>query len=487
MSKKQIKSSRRSCKFINKHRKITGGTVYGSGSFGVVTGDPPVPYKKTFVQQPTSKSLKSLNFTTNIASKTSKKTNKYVSKLFFDESNLNNVIEVISLLESVAGKDYKKVFGPYLVLPYEFPKHKIVADIDQSQYLSPELQSDKYWSKLDGTIDEDSRSKLSNATKQVWYPKADGGDLESLQINNYTEFVNFLHNFINIIKGIQILHEKGIVHHDLKPLNILILKLNSNKQYFKISDLDTLKKLDDFTSDNIKKEQIIRLFNTWGYEYFPTCITLLMAIFKSADNNIDPIYSNSTIHDGFGIEFNNQASVRVGNKTNTLIQHLTKILPPSSFSINAISDIHRNKFGVIKLTDNKLIDKSGNISTSKFNLLTQFNSRIASLLNSATPNLSIIDKRNILLKYVDIYSLGRSILEMLEKYITNSSEIFDDKTKQHIDSIIDFLYSILTYTYFEEELYKKDILSLYEQHVIYNTQHNSVKPQSPSIQNNLFD
>ncbi len=483
-NKKNIKTRRRTRKFVTKNRQIIGGTVYGVGSFGAVTGDPPVPYKKTFEQ--TGKSIKSVSTKINSTLRKTLKNNKYVSKIFFDESTTTDVINSIGLLESVSGKNYKKVFNPYLVLPVEYHNHKLVAEIDQTEYLSPAFQSDKYWSRLDGTIDEDSRSKLSNATKQVWYPKA-AGDLEHLKLTTYTEFVNFLHNFRNIVKGIQVLHDTGIVHHDLKPLNILTFKSDNSNSLYKISDLDTLKKLDDFTSDNIKKEHITRLFNTWGYEYFPTCITLLTAIFKSVDNNIDPVYSNSTIHDGFNVEFNKQASVRVGKETNDLLQHLTKILPPSSFSINAIIDIQRNKYGAAKPTDSELADESGNISTSKFKLLTQFNSRIASLLNSATPSLSIIDKRNILLKYVDVYSLGRSILEMLEQYITKSSEIFNDKMKQHIDSIIDFLYSILTYAYFEDEIYKKDILSLYEEHVIYNTQLVSIKTQSPSIQNNLFD
>ena len=446
--------------------KIIGGTVYGSGSFSIVTGDPPVPNKQN-EKLSTNKSKKTFGKSSNSSRKTLKNNDKYVSKIFFNESNINDVLNTINLLAEVSGKDYKKIFGPYLVLPHEFTKHKLVADIDTTEYLGPVFQSDKYWSKMDGTLDNESRTRLRKATKQVWYPKATGGDLDHLQINNYTEFVNCLHYFKNIVKGVQVLHNKGIVHHDLKPLNILIQKNNKNTSYYKISDLDTLKKLDDFTIDNIEKEHVNRLLNTWGYKYFPTCITLLISVLKSSDNTIKSVDSNYVIRDGFDITFNIDSGKNVGIETAALVTRFKNILPTSQYGIPTITDINRNKYGVTKINDYELTDASGNISNDKFTLLTQLNDQIARLLNNPKANLSIIDKRNILLKYVDIYSIGRSILDVLAKYITNSAEVFDDKIKQHIESIMDFLYYILTYTYFEDEYYNKDILGLYEQYVLH--------------------
>jgi hypothetical protein len=459
---------------------IIGGTVYGSGSFGVVTGDPPAPNKHNEMP-PTNKSKRTLGKTRNLSRKTLKNNDKYVSKLFFNESNINDVLNTVNLLTEVcSGKDYKKIFGPYLVLPHEFTKHKLVTEIDTAEYLGPVFQSDKYWSKMNGVVDNESRTKLQQATKQVWYPKATGGDLGHLQINNYTEFVNCLHYFKNIVKGVQVLHNKKIVHHDLKPLNILIQKNNKNTPYYKISDLDTLKKLDDFTIDNIEKQHVDRLLTTWGYEYFPTCITLLISILKSRDNTIKSDDSNYVIRDGFKVKFNVDSGKRVGKDTEALVARFKNILPSSQYGIPTITDINRNKYGVTKINDYELTDASGNISNGKFTLLTQLNGQIARLLNNPEANLSLIDKRNILLKYVDIYSIGRSLLELLNNYITNSTEVFDDKMKQHIESIMDFLYYTLTYTYFEDQYYSKDILELYEQQVLQGKPRTSVS----SISNN---
>ena len=271
----------------------------------------------------------------------------------------------------------------------------------------------------------------------------------------------------------QVLHSNGVVHHDLKPLNILIQKNNKNTSYYKISDLDTLKKLDDFTIDNIETAHVNRLFNTWGYEYFPTCITLLSSILKSRNTTIKSADSNEVIQKGFYIKYNVDYGKYVGKAIEALVTRFKNIFPPSSFSITALAGIGYNKYGVEKINDYELTDAFGNMSKEKFDILTKLNAQIAKLMNEA--NLSLIDKRNILLKYVDIYSIGRSLLGILDHYIIRSTEVFDEQMKQHIESIMKFLYYILTYTYFEAGFYKKDILELYTKHVLQSKPRTSVR------------
>jgi serine/threonine protein kinase len=46
--------------------------------------------------------------------------------------------------------------------------------------------------------------------------------------------------FIEILKGVQYLHENNIIHRDLKPLNILLKKDKNYKSFIKIADFGLL-------------------------------------------------------------------------------------------------------------------------------------------------------------------------------------------------------------------------------------------------------
>lgn len=449
---------RRILNSLKRKKNIIGGTVFGSGGFATVTGNPPVPY---IPNQHVSNWSSKLHKTSR---KTIKNADEYVSKIFFNASDVIDVENSINLLKLVCGRHFKKVVGPYLLLPHEFPKQKIVMDIDRDEYLGPLFQSDKYWSKLNGTLDNDSRDKLQGATKQVWYPKATGGALSDLQITNYSEFIESLYNFKNIVMGIKTLHSYKIVHHDLKPLNILIQE-KKQKHFYKISDLDTLTKFDDFTVDNIKKQHINRLLHSWGYEYFPTCITLLNSVLQSVDNNIDPESSDSIIYKGFFEEFNIYAAHRNGAHTKLILEKFKTFFKSKSNADLILQLINRNKFGVTNIKNYELYDSRGRIDNEKYIMLSKYNKYIADSLNSNT-EISFSEKRDVLLKYVDIYGIGRCILELVVKFIEKNTAELDSDTIKHIESIIEFVYNLLTDAYFVEKIYNNDILELYEQNVI---------------------
>lgn len=68
-----------------------------------------------------------------------------------------------------------------------------------------------------------------------------GGDLSQLLKNNYMKEINIKYYFKQIIDGMKFLHEKNIIHRDIKPKNILI---SDDKKTIKICDFGFAKQYD---------------------------------------------------------------------------------------------------------------------------------------------------------------------------------------------------------------------------------------------------
>ena len=465
-------------------KKIRGGTVIGVGTFGAIMGNPMVPYIGPKIKFVSRSSLKNKSSKTHNKSKPQNATGKlrqwnYVSKLFFEEENIADVHKTIEILKKIGGNGFKKIFDRYMVLPVNIPLIGYEVQIDRDKYLSPEFQSDEYWSNPAKTlVDTYSRAKLKGNTKEVIYPKA-LYDMMSIKLETFADFDAFLRNFRNIVAGIQVLHKHGVVHHDLKPGNILVLgnKTDSRKQHYKISDLDSMEFCNNFTDE--LEAQASRLLKNWGYDYFPSCITLLASTISAkssgtGNSQIDSTIAKIKISDGMKPDesnyyektFNQGTSERIQQDALLFMQQLQRVLPKMASNIrDRLLEINRNKFGTIDLNDNDLSDGSVGFNSQKYQVLVDINSKIASILN-LNRELSLDDKHTILVKYVDIYSLGQSLLDMTKKYITTTSEVFSDGMYRKISDIFDFALDLLTYAYFEAGLYNNDILSLYDERIL---------------------
>ena len=67
--------------------------------------------------------------------------------------------------------------------------------------------------------------------------------------------------FEQCLKVLVYIHSKGIIHRDIKPANLLLNNEGQVKlSYFNVSALENRAKVNNFTRDNEKKEQIIKLF-----------------------------------------------------------------------------------------------------------------------------------------------------------------------------------------------------------------------------------
>ena len=472
--------------YVKTNKTIRGGTVIGKGTFGVIMGNPSIPF-----EPPLFKVSKSISLLPSVGLKKASektKTNKgsgkinylnTVSKLFFTETDIGDVLKTIAILSEVGGNGFQKKFDKYLVLPVDIPGIGYKARIDLTKYLSPEFQSDEYWSNSKKTVvDTDSRDKLSNSEYMVIYPKA-LFDVSNIELESFQNFETFLHNFRNIVAGVQLLHKNDIVHHDLKPGNMLVLasKTDVSKQKYKISDLDSMEFSYNFTNES--EEQVSRLFNNWGYEYFPTCSTLLASTLAAKSSGtsraqINGAVANTWISHGMErnkedpniITFNQGASKRIQKATLAFIQQIQRVLPDKASELSSILlDINSSKFGTILLDDDNLSDGGAGFNAQKYKVLADINSKIVGILN-LNRKLNLDDKHIILVKYVDIYSLGVSLLEMTKKYITTTQEIFNDKMSLKIKKIFDFAAELLTYAYFDAETYNNDILSVYDESVL---------------------
>ena len=76
--------------------------------------------------------------------------------------------------------------------------------------------------------------------------------------------------------------------------------------------------------------------------------------------------------------------------------------------------------------------------------------------------MSSIEIRNMLLKYVDIYSTGMSILNILQNFMIINQSL-EDYQIIYIKTIFKWIHSILTTKYFEDRLYENTFIGLYNQ------------------------
>ena len=440
-------------KYENSAKNIKGGKVFGEGAFSVVLGEPHIPIKYSSSRTNTST--------------TRQDDDQYVSKIFFKDSNYNDFINVVNILHYFfQGEKYNEL-SQYLVLP-KIVGNDVIFKIDKDKYQDPDgiFQTNEYWMSTNGVSYYDkTRLKLYNAKEQVLYPKSDMGSLDKLDIKTYDDVIQMLISYKNIAIGISLLHTKDLIHHDIKPDNILIFTKQSGYIY-KIADLDTILPIDAFNNTEKKKNSfhISRLFDYWAYQYFPSSIILL---FDAIDNpSLDNTISATRVESELNVALIKHENQSYCNLVSTLFFNAIKKLNSVGVKndrpiIRNLLDILSEKYGISKEGDYELMSQKYGTDESKLKHVKAANKKIANALNANT-TLTMTEKQNILLKYIDVYAFFYSILEKLLTFISICDNIeLELKKLTEYEKIMDVCRTILTHKYFEQQEYKNNILQLY--------------------------
>lgn len=89
-----------------------------------------------------------------------------------------------------------------------------------------------------------------------------GSSLEDILIKLYEkpfsmEHVRFFEGFLNLLRGIKILHDNGIVHLDIKSVNTVGLVKGDGSYWFRFIDFGLSKKLKFFTDRNTTRDEYL--------------------------------------------------------------------------------------------------------------------------------------------------------------------------------------------------------------------------------------
>ena len=164
------------------------------------------------------------------------------NKKIFKQDNDGNVI-VTNLLKDALKEIaiLKKLDHPNIIKLYEilhnYQKQKIYLILEYADY--------------GDIVDYDEESEIFSINKHVKerYAQDKLGYNQKNDIDNkiYYEEDNIRHFCKHILLGLDYLHKNGIIHHDIKPNNILLCK----KKICKITDFNFSSILDNLNEDNI--------------------------------------------------------------------------------------------------------------------------------------------------------------------------------------------------------------------------------------------
>jgi serine/threonine protein kinase len=261
-TKRQTKHKQKKQKKRQSRRRLKGGKVFGRGTYGIVIGEPRVPCdNEEFIRD-------------RIESK------QEVTKLFFNESSIKNVVDTLELLNKAFTKDELKDLNKYFILPENLCK------LNKKEMTAHASVYSDVW--REGT----------DFSKHTMQTTSDQGkrDLESelMSLSTKDGIIQFLKKLRRIIEGIEKIHTKHIIHGDLKLQNAIV-DLNGN---FKIIDVDELRDIEKLNFD------ASFFYNNHSYSIWPTVANMfLINYYKIAYASNDEFISKTS-----GTLFNIQSS-----------------------------------------------------------------------------------------------------------------------------------------------------------------------------------
>ena len=338
MKKTQKKRTR--MRMRSRSKKIRGGKVFGRGTFGVVLGEPRIPCEdEDFIRD-------------RIESK------QEVSKLFFNEADIEKVVVTRELLHKAFTPDELKDLNNYFLLPENLCKiNKKEMQKHRSVYSSA-------W--RDGTeISKHTIQTTSDQGKRDLYS-------ELANITTKVEMITFLKKMRRIIEGIEKIHDKNIVHGDLKLQNAMV-DLNGN---FKIIDVDELRNIDTFTFNPAY------FYDNHSYGIWPTLVNIFIINYydiKFATNDEFIRVTQET-------PFNKQSTENFHQNYDHTLSKITR----HNFSKTLLKEKDPANYGKISEKILKIVSKKyGKMGT---------------------------DQLRGIYKYIDRYSFGIMLLGALKRY-----------------------------------------------------------------------
>jgi serine/threonine protein kinase len=234
-----VKQTKRRRRRQNKSKKrgkntLRGGKVFGRGTYGIVLGEPRIPCDtEEFIRD-------------RIDSK------QEVSKLFFNEEEVKNVVSTLELLNKAFTKDELKDLNKYFILPKNLCK------------------LNKASMKAHKSVYNDAWREWTDLSKHTVQTTSDQGkhDLysELSSLTTKDDIIGFLKKLRRIVEGLEKIHSKNIIHGDLKLRNTMV-DLNGN---FKIIDVDELRDVEKLNFD------ASFFYNKHSYAIWPTLANMFL-------------------------------------------------------------------------------------------------------------------------------------------------------------------------------------------------------------------
>jgi len=189
------------------------------------------------------------------------------------------------------GKIYKNQYKPAdIVYREELNLLKMIDRLDPHSIFTTKLKGAFAIDNISITnnkIDNKIRECLNTNTNQDTYYQIilenGGKDLE----NNYRiNYIYFLKKILTLIYGMIILQNNGLVHQDIKPLNVLI-----NQKKFSLIDFGLMKMMSQiYTQDNLDR------LTSYSYPYNPPEYLIASIFIDNKVNSINAFGKNEVIN-----------------------------------------------------------------------------------------------------------------------------------------------------------------------------------------------